>query len=266
MNELGKDAMALLDAARDGDEPGAADVARVRARLGAKLAIGAAAAGAAVTVAATSSAGSAGAGSASAAGAIGAGLGGAAVVGAAAPIGLGMKILLVLGTATALSVGAVSYVESSGPPQAPSSSAPRATARASVVATAAPSVPSLAPVAAVAAVAASASAAPQPSVVAAAPVAAPAPASSLVLELDLIREAHAAMQSGDAARALVLVDEHARRHPAGALAEEREALRVLALCRLGRAAESRAAADRFLKAFARSPHASRVRATCAESP
>jgi hypothetical protein len=55
------------------------------------------------------------------------------------------------------------------------------------------------------------------------------------------------------------------RFPSGALAEERDASRVLALCAAGRAAEARVIATDFLAKHPRSPAASRVRASCGGS-
>ena len=84
-------------------------------------------------------------------------------------------------------------------------------------------------------------------VVTTAPVEAPAKASSLTEEIALLQDAHAALQSGSAERALGILDEHARRFPRGTLTEEREATQ---------------AAD-FLRDHPRSPQAPAVRASCA---
>ena len=94
----------------------------------------------------------------------------------------------------------------------------------------------------------------------------PAPASSVGAEVALLRDAHAALQSGNAALAVVLLDEHARRFPTGALGEERDAARIFALCALGRTSEARASTDRFLAAYPRSPQAARVRSSCGGAP
>ena len=81
-------------------------------------------------------------------------------------------------------------------------------------------------------------------------------------EVALMRDAQVALRAGNAPRALRLVDEHAQRYPFGALAEEREALRVFALCDLGRTAEAGAEATIFLSAHPQSPIADRVRSSC----
>jgi hypothetical protein len=81
-------------------------------------------------------------------------------------------------------------------------------------------------------------------------------------EARLLEQADADLRRGDANAALARLAEHAAKYPAGALREEREGVRVVALCRAGREAEGKAAAERFL---ARSPHSSlatRIRAAC----
>jgi hypothetical protein len=81
-------------------------------------------------------------------------------------------------------------------------------------------------------------------------------------ETALLMGAQTAIREGDSARALALLDEHARRFPTGMLAEERDASRVLALCAAGRTSEARELAGKFLAAHPRSPAASRVRNSC----
>ncbi|MCB9596698.1 MAG: hypothetical protein H6719_28495 [Sandaracinaceae bacterium] len=106
-----------------------------------------------------------------------------------------------------------------------------------------------------------ASRAPRRSVVA--EVAPPAPVdSTLSEELVLLRGAQRAMSEQQPARALGLLDDHARRFPSGILEEEREAARVVALCQADRRDEARALAARFLRERPSSPHRARVRAAC----
>jgi hypothetical protein len=69
-----------------------------------------------------------------------------------------------------------------------------------------------------------------------------------------------ALHAGDAARALGLADQHARAYPNGVLAEERAALRISALCSLGRVREAKDDQARFVAAHPDSPL---VRASCA---
>lgn len=113
------------------------------------------------------------------------------------------------------------------------------------------------------------SAPPAPSVAPAASVRRPPPTPSLPAppsigeETSLLAGAQSALRAGDAKGALSLLERHRERYPSGALAEEREASRVLALCKLGRVAEARSAADTFVTAHPRSPAVPRVRAACA---
>jgi len=96
--------------------------------------------------------------------------------------------------------------------------------------------------------------------------AAPVPTTpSIEEETSLLLTSQGALREGDAARALALLDDHARRFPNGALAEERDASRVLALCALGRTVEAKTAGQTFLAAHPRSPAAARVRASCGGS-
>lgn len=97
---------------------------------------------------------------------------------------------------------------------------------------------------------------------AAEPEAAPS-ASSLAAEVALLRRAQAAINQGDADAALRILAEHASQHPSGVMAAEREAARVVALCRAGREAEARAASARFLRAHPQSPLRARVQSACA---
>jgi hypothetical protein len=87
-------------------------------------------------------------------------------------------------------------------------------------------------------------------------------ASTLAEEVGLLRRARAALNAGDPAAALAHLAEHSRRFPAGVLAEERDAARVLALCHAGRRDEARAQASRFLRERPSSPLAARVRESC----
>jgi hypothetical protein len=91
-----------------------------------------------------------------------------------------------------------------------------------------------------------------------------APGSPSILESEtrLVGAGVAALHAGDAARALTLLDQHAREYPHGILAEECAAERVAALCALGRAAEARQAAAAFLRDHVRSPLSPRVRGLC----
>lgn len=85
---------------------------------------------------------------------------------------------------------------------------------------------------------------------------------SIDQELELVRAAEDELHRGSPARALEAVAEHARRFPEGALWEEREVTRILALCRLGDVSGARASADRFITRAPSSPFANRVREAC----
>jgi hypothetical protein len=69
----------------------------------------------------------------------------------------------------------------------------------------------------------------------------------LAAERELLERARTALARARGADALSALDEHARTFRRGRLAEERESLRVATLIALGRAAEARAAAERFSK-------------------
>jgi TolA-binding protein len=58
--------------------------------------------------------------------------------------------------------------------------------------------------------------------------------NALADETRLLWEADQALRSGNTARAVTLLDEHASRYPDGSLSPERGAERVMALCKLGR--------------------------------
>lgn len=72
-------------------------------------------------------------------------------------------------------------------------------------------------------------------------------------ERALVTQARTALARGDAAASLDALDRHAATFPRGRLAEERDALRVTALARLGRRDEARAAAATFATRYPKSP-------------
>jgi hypothetical protein len=271
-SKLGPNARSILEAGREGDNPTPDDRARVKRALMRTLAAGAVAS---ATSAAASSAGAA-----------------APLVAKGTSIGLGIKLfgaaVLILATAGGVllqrasspdpavapgaTVAGARDRDSVAPPKldgaiaAPARAAavdPAAPARANELvppekprASAAPSSPRIAarePVAL-----------DEPEAVTPAPAAAPQPAipeeDPLAAETRRLREAHGALQAGDAQKALALLGEQG-----GQLGEERAAARVLALCQLGRIAESEAARDAFLREHPRSPLAARVRGGCAPS-
>jgi hypothetical protein len=252
MNELGPEAREILEAGRAGDEPTAADRHRLRASVMRAIAAGGASTLASSLATETSAAGLK-------AGAISIWKVAAGITFAAA----------ITGGVASRFAGETPHVPSNAPtviatvnaapapPRASASaesSAPPPTAEPSV--SAAPPAPTVAPVAPRPRASSTASARSE------APAAPPPPPEdTLAAETADLREAHRAMQSGDPARALAVLDR--QENKGSALREEREAARVLALCQAGRVEEGRAAAARFLQASPRSPLADRVRGACA---
>lgn len=74
----------------------------------------------------------------------------------------------------------------------------------------------------------------------------------------LIARARRSLASSPAA-ALDAAEEHRRRFPGGLFAEEREALAVLSLARLGRQAEAERRGQRFLRSHPAGTFSERVR-------
>lgn len=91
------------------------------------------------------------------------------------------------------------------------------------------------------------------------------PAATLDDEAALLRAANRALGAGDTALALARLSEHASRFERGTLAQDRDALRVVVLCRAGRRSDAVAARKRFLERWPQSVHASRVRAACPDT-
>ena len=91
----------------------------------------------------------------------------------------------------------------------------------------------------------------------------PAPAETSSAELALVGAARTALTDRDWSTTLASLDEHARRFPGGVLAEERAALRAIALCRSG-AADARTAVLAFNSRYPGSHHHRSIKAACAE--
>jgi len=91
-------------------------------------------------------------------------------------------------------------------------------------------------------------------------------ADTLLEETRQLREARRALKDGDADRALALLDDKTAANQGEKLGEERAAARVLALCKLGRVEEANAEAAKFLEKNPRSPLAARVRKACPTTP
>jgi hypothetical protein len=291
---LSRESRLLIDAARAGDDPSAADRKRVRAALARKIAVGAAAGAVAATATHAAAGGVAAAGAGGAAASTGVASGGAtaaSLAGGAIASGFGAKLFVSVAIVGAMSAGTVGYVHHEASKRADARAvaavpgtvttpSARSTSVRSVPVTPAPVTPapvtredqlpsvpvpgSLSPAPLDLAVQRSAPFA-KPASTASSPT--PAAPSDLDVELALLQDAHGALQMNDGARALRLLDEHARRFPNGALAEESEAARVFALREVGRADEARDVAARFLREHPRSPLAPRVtRAFDADAP
>ncbi len=82
-------------------------------------------------------------------------------------------------------------------------------------------------------------------------------------ETKALGQALSALRASHPDTALALLDAQDVRYPRGALAEERAAARIEAMCALGRAGEATSLASRFLAQHPRSLQAARVRASCA---
>jgi len=239
MSDLGDDARGFLATARGVHDapPGAKE--RVRAGLAVGLGVAAGASAVGTTIRAGSS---------------GAGLAVVKVALVVAILGGGVALLVARNKATG----------------APSSASTALTIASSAIPANAPTLPE--PPASVALVDA-----PLPSSSAA--VVAPAPRSSyapsaraahdadsdgsVAAEVALLRKVSAALRAGDPKSALAGADEHARRFPNGALSEERDMERILALCALDRRDEAARATERFSRAYPSSSHGARIHAACA---
>ena len=85
---------------------------------------------------------------------------------------------------------------------------------------------------------------------------------SLGRELELLRGAQRALDSGSPTQALALLNQYATEFPRGALRHESQAARIIALCAAGQRSAGLKAAEHFLQAEPSSPFARRVRTAC----
>jgi TolA-binding protein len=238
MSDLKSETQALLDLGRWGDDPSDEEVALSRRRLAAR--VGAAALGAGVVATSTAPAAAAPAVSAWASTKVMA-LCGAVLAGGAA-----------YGTYELVKAEPASQPVMSASPASSASS--QKLARLDRKAEPAPEV-----------------AQPRPEVIPSASAPAPSPAApstsavkarSIQDELRLIRAAQQHIHRNESRAALALLAEHGRRYPSGALAEEREASRAIALCQQGDVAAARKQAKRFVERSPNSPLVDRVRTPC----
>jgi hypothetical protein len=94
----------------------------------------------------------------------------------------------------------------------------------------------------------------------------PAPASTTSLreEVRLLSRAERQLSDGLGEDALKTLAEHERRFPKGALAEERMAARVEALCAVARRADARVALARLARAYPKSAHVDGTQRFCGD--
>lgn len=273
MSTLGPSEKGLLEALRERDEPTEQDRERVRAAVLSRIAVAAAVG---IATVATSSQVNASSGSSlplqsahptgaalgeHAAGPLGqSGLGQSGWWGASATAKLLLASVAVVGMGAAVVLWPAAPV-SSADQVAPSRSVPKTPP-------VLPMVPASAPVAA-------SPEEPTPVAPSALPLELPTPTpparaatgsdvsvSSLDAELALISSAQQALQGGAPAKALEVLDQHAREFPRGVLSVERSGLRAVALCAANRLPEGQSAGQAFLSRNPRSPLAARIRGVC----
>jgi hypothetical protein len=259
MSKLSPHTRALFDAARDTDDPVEGDAARVRLKLAARIGAGVAVGGAASTVA-----------------------GGTAVAAVKPAAALGFKLLF--GVLMTAAVGGVAYVtiadrsatSAPAPPSAPAATHAPAPSVAEMPGpsegpgaandeTETPAAEGLDDRASDLGDGAAPEVAPAVPIVSppGAPASASGPGDGIADETALLDKAQTALREGRPDAALSALDEHGTQYGDGVLREERIGARILVLCRLGRVAEARAEAARFLQESPRSPVAARVRSSCA---
>ena len=90
--------------------------------------------------------------------------------------------------------------------------------------------------------------------------------SSLSVEIAMLQRARRALNDENGRLALGIVLELDERFPKGVLVEERNATRILSLCRLERVGEAQRAAREFLDRYPASVYAERVRESCVAGP
>jgi hypothetical protein len=98
-----------------------------------------------------------------------------------------------------------------------------------------------------------------------APAASVTKPDTLGRELELLRGAQRALDSGAPSQALTLLNQYAAEFPHGTLRHESQAARIIALCAAGQRAAGLKAAAQFLQAEPSSPFARRVRSACGAS-
>lgn len=236
---------AALESARS-DEPSAAALAALAARVGVATGVAVVAGGGAAT------SGGTGAGGAAASGA-------GVATGVVAKVVVGGLLVGLIGVAGWVFGGAEAPVEREV--EAPVVEAPAVEVPVVEVPLAeAPTVeaPAVAvPVVKVPVAAKPPEAAVAPAVRTSEPAAEAPPAVDLNAELDLVREAQRALK-GDPAASLAACETHVARFPEGSMAQEREVLAIQALVALGRTEEARSRGDAFAVRWPGSAHLRRI--------
>jgi hypothetical protein len=234
--DLDRDAKRILDLATEARAPGAEDKARVEQKLAAVLGVGVIVATPAIATEAAHAAGTV--------------IGGAKAAGGAT-----LKWWL----ASAVIASAVTgYVALSTKPQAPPPTKPvEAPEIVSVPVPVPVPAPAPAPLVAV-------DEAPEPLILSRPATTKKRGASNtLGDELELLHRAQSAWRARDAAQAMTLLDQHRTRFPRSELKLERDGLRVLTLCELGRKPEAKTLARKLLERAPRSPLRATIEESCA---
>lgn len=244
MSDLNRDARRLVELARKARTPGPDDKRRIAERLAVPLAAGAAL----------------GAATGGAKAAAGAKAAGSALFGSWSS--LGVKIAAAVAVSAAAAAVVMSQVGGSSPARVPPAT-PTAPAAQKPLAPPSPPAeqgPSPSPIAE-----------PEPTVkealTPAKPAAAPSHTSKAGDELEqeaaLLHRAQSAWRAGQSAQALQLANQHAQRFPHSQLANERDVLRVLSLCKLGQASSAKQVGARLLRTAKGSPWYQSVADSCA---
>jgi len=93
----------------------------------------------------------------------------------------------------------------------------------------------------------------------------PEASNPLKAELELLKRARRASETGDPRGTLVTLSELDRTYPAGLLLQERAALRAMATCQMAPAATRASALSEFERGYPASVYLSKVRASCTVS-
>ena len=99
-----------------------------------------------------------------------------------------------------------------------------------------------------------------------APAPAPSSTASIAAELALLDRARAVLSSGDAPRALSILDDYGSRFPHASMTTEATVLRIEALVQAGDIPAARRVAEPFLAAHPQSPYSDRIRSLLGANP